>query len=74
MQKSQFLEELEGVLEMEDLEYHSIIADDLDSMAIMGLVAIIDRFFEKKISGEKLQSVNTVLDLVELIGRENIEE
>ena len=71
MTKTDFYEELYELLLTQD----PILAttnlqelEEFDSLAIMGLVAIIDENFSMTVSGKKLSKVATVNDLMTLIG------
>ncbi|MBN2018183.1 MAG: acyl carrier protein [Candidatus Cloacimonetes bacterium] len=77
MKKVVFFDELKETLEIEDihLKEDTILTelDEYDSLAILSIIALIDEKFNKKISGQDFQSINTVNDLMRLIGFDNFE-
>jgi acyl carrier protein len=72
MKKRTFFEEILEWMEIEpvDINEDTVFRElkDFDSMAVMSIVAYADEKFEKTLSAEQLQGMNTVRDLMELIG------
>ncbi len=71
----EFLEELAELMEVDEaLTVESSLADmeEYDSLAIMSLIAFIDDSFDMTVSGEKLGELQTVNDLISMIGTDNL--
>jgi len=75
MKKSEFFEELKGVLETDDIEIDESSelreVGTYDSMSIMSIVALVDDNFNKRLSSEQLEGIKTAGDLMMLIGMDN---
>lgn len=73
MTKSEFIDELKEAIEVDDLTEDQKLADleEFDSLAVMGIVAMVFTHFNKKLSGTDIQKAATVKDLMELVGTEN---
>jgi acyl carrier protein len=72
MKKDTFLEELLEWMEIEpvDINEDTVFRElkDFDSMSVMSIVAYSNEKFGKTLSAEQLQKMNTVRDLMDLIG------
>ena len=72
MKKDTFFEELLEWMEIEpvDINEDTVFRElkDFDSMSVMSIVAYSHEKFGKPLSAEQLQKMNTVRDLMELIG------
>ena len=72
MKKDTFFEELVEWMEIEpvDINEDTIFREleDFDSMSVMSIVAYSNEKFGKPLSAKQLQKMNTVRDLMELIG------
>ena len=77
MRTNDFLKKLEEALELEDIELTTDTnlkdLEEYDSLSVLSIIAMIDEEIDKKIPGEKLQSITTVKSLMKLIGEENFE-
>ena len=76
MTKKEFCLEIAEILEIDDeLNENSDLKtyDEFDSLAIMGIVALVNGKFGKRIPGEQIQSVCTPADIMNLIGIENFD-
>lgn len=71
MNKQQFLNALEDILELEQntLSGQEILLDieQWDSLAFLSVIAMADEHFDIVIQGDKLEKINTVNDLVSLV-------
>ncbi len=65
MVKCQIME-LEGV----KLDENTVLTEliEFNSLAIMGIIALIDEEFEMLIEAEKFENVKTIKDLMDLVG------
>ncbi len=71
MNKDQFLEELTDVLQLEDAINESTNLKELeewDSMAHLGVISMFDIEFSKNITNAELKDIETVSDLMALVG------
>ena len=77
IKKDIFFEELLECMDIDPVEINETTVfrelEDFDSMAIMSIVAYVDEKFEKTMAAEELKKVNTVRDLMELIGMGHFE-
>jgi acyl carrier protein len=71
MNKQQFLNALEDILELEQntLSGQEVLLDieQWDSLAFLSVIAMADEHFDIVIQGDKLEKINTVNDLVSLV-------
>lgn len=71
MNKQQFLNALEDILELEQntLSGQEVLLeiDQWDSLAFLSVIAMADEHFGIVIQGDKLEKINTVNDLVSLV-------
>jgi acyl carrier protein len=71
MKKAEFLEkirqEIDTKIDLDDLTRWQEIPG-YDSMAIMGLIALIDECFGKKLRSEEFEQMKTVGDLLNRLG------
>lgn len=71
MKKTEFLIELEDILQREEpcIETDKLSDyEEWDSLSQMALVAYFEKFFNKKLSMNDLQKLTTVSDLISLAG------
>ena len=72
MEKENFIESLKEIMELEDMEIdeNTVLTEliEFNSLAIMGIIALIDENFDMLIEAEKFENVTTVKDLMNLIG------
>lgn len=73
MKKTEFLEELVDILELEEDGVDLDTAISLDSLAILSVIAFLDENFSKKASAEELKAVTSINDILKLAGENNIE-
>ncbi len=67
MDKSEFLEELVDILELEgSVEFDTKIT--LDSLSILSVIAFLDENFSKKATAKELNDVSSINDLIRLAG------
>jgi len=76
MKKEDFFSQLHEFLEIktvsslnEDINIKKL--DEYDSMMILTIIAFVDEQFNKTLSAEQLNSMQSVRDLINLIGPEN---
>lgn len=71
MNKQDFILEVQDILLVEEsLNEDSVII--IDSMANLLLIAFLDDSFGKTVDSETIGKVNTVSDLIEIVGVENL--
>lgn len=71
MNKSEFLKDMEDILQREDVCYETDeldVYDEWDSLAKMSMIAYFDRQFNLKVSLNELKKINKVADLIRLAG------
>jgi len=77
MKKEVFFEELVEYMEIDPMDINEDTVfrelEDFDSMAVISIVAYADEKFGKTLSEEQMRNMNTVRDLMELIGMEHFE-
>ena len=80
MKKEDFFNSLQDVLEIdEDIEiteatnFKNMKHFELDSIAIMTLVAFVHEKFKRKFTAVQINSITTVRSLMELIGLDHFE-
>ena len=73
MEKQEFVEKLEELLELDEdtLSVDSNLNDTegYDSMALLSIIAFVDRHFGKKLTADQLMRVTTVESLINEIGQ-----
>jgi acyl carrier protein len=74
MNRSDFFIKLKEYLEIESVNSINESTnlkklEEYSSLTIMLLVAFIDEFFQKKVNSRQLVEVNTINDLMQLIGK-----
>jgi acyl carrier protein len=76
MKKSEFLEQLEEELELdEELSVDTNLKDleEYDSLSVLSIISFVDENFGKKLTADQLNNITTVKSLMELIGMDNFE-
>ena len=68
MKKSQFLEELKEVLDLEELTNNSSL--HISSVDILSLIAFFDENFDKQFSAAEFRKIDSVSAMVELLNVE----
>ncbi len=71
MNKSEFLKDMEDILQREDVCHETDeldVYDEWDSLAKMSMIAYFDRQFNLKVSLNELKKINKVADLIRLAG------
>lgn len=75
MKKSEFIEELEDILDVGELsesqKLHDL--DSFDSLAVMSIAALIRTAVNVSIPGRAIKEAATVGSLLDMIGREKFE-
>ncbi len=73
MNKDEFINEIKELLELnsENLDFGTRI--DLDSLAILSIIAFLDDKFQRKSSASELVKVSTIGDIAVIAGMENID-
>jgi acyl carrier protein len=66
MTKEMFLNKLEEVLEVELLTENSAI--ELNSMQVLGVIVFVDENFGKQLKTKDIQNIQSISDLIGLIG------
>ncbi len=72
MKKEQILTEIKDILLLEEINENSEI--EIDSMANLLLIAFLDENFSIHITSEKIKLINNVSNILDLIGKKNIDE
>lgn len=71
MTKTDFFSNIKDVLELSgNVDENTAIT--LSSMEILSLITFIDENFDKRVKANEFKNVNTVNDIITMIGRENI--
>jgi len=78
MKQDQFYTLLKEALEIDDdvhVDGNTVLTDmeEYDSLSTLGIIALIDEHFGRKLSASDLQSITTVKSLMEMIGEEQFE-
>ena len=77
MKKSEFISELTEIMELEDVELSedTVLRDmmEFNSLALMGIIALIDEHFDMIIEAEEFENINTIQDIINLIGTDKFE-
>lgn len=71
MKKELFFEQLQEIMEVDDEIGESTNLKEIeeyDSLAVLSLIAFFDEKFQKKVEAESFEKVETVRDLMELVG------
>lgn len=77
MKKQEFLKKFEEDLEIEstklteETNFNSL--PEFTSIAILGIIAFVDNYFEKKITADEILKLHSVKDLMQFIGTEYFE-
>ncbi|AZB01061.1 acyl carrier protein [Chryseobacterium joostei] len=77
MKTSVFLEKLQEELEEDQaltLDTNLKELESYDSISLLSVIAFVDENFNKKIDTKHFKDVQTVADLVNIIGKENFED
>lgn len=77
MKTSVFLEKLQDELEEDQtltLDTNLKELESYDSISLLSVIAFVDENFNKKIDTKQFKDVQTVSDLVAIIGKENFED
>lgn len=72
MKKSDFFSELKDALMLDDIEINETSEIHLTSLSTLSIIAFIDENFDKQINASDIRNIHYVSDLLELIGKENI--
>ena len=76
MKIDDFINELKEALEIEDEDQEITLETDLkeleeyDSLSVLSIIAMIDKYFGKQISSSDFIKVTTISSLMDLIGKE----
>lgn len=77
MKKEDFIEGLKEIMELEDivLTEETVLRDmmEFNSLALMGIIALIDENFNMIIDAEAFEKVKTPRDIMKLVGMEKFE-
>jgi len=77
MKVSVFLEKLQEELGEDEaltIETNLEQLESYDSISLLSVIAFVDENFDKKIDTKHFKDVETVSDLMDVIGRENFED
>lgn len=77
MKTSVFLEKLQEELEEDQtltLDTNLKELESYDSISLLSVIAFVDENFNKKIDTKQFKDIETVSDLVNIIGKENFED
>lgn len=69
--RESFIKKLQEIMQTEEelsLDTNLIDIEEWDSLSVIATVAYIDKEFNKQISVKDAQDINTVKELVELVG------
>ena len=80
MKTKDFINELKEALEIEDedqeitLETNLKDLEEYDSLSVLSIIAMIDKYFSKQIPSSDFVKVTTVSSLMELISKEHFDQ
>ncbi|REC80226.1 hypothetical protein DRF60_00480 [Chryseobacterium elymi] len=77
MKTSVFLEKLQEELEEKEaltIETNLRQLESYDSISLLSVIAFVDESFDKKIDANYFKDIETVSDLMNIIGQENFED
>jgi len=77
MKTSVFLEKLQEELEEDEIltpETNLKSLESYDSISLLAVIAFVDEHLSKKIDTKHFKDIETVSDLMNVIGKENFEE
>ncbi|KXH83029.1 hypothetical protein [Chryseobacterium kwangjuense] len=77
MKTSVFLEKLQHEIEEKEkltVETNLNELENYDSITLLSVIAFVDDNFENKIDTDLFRDIETVSDLMDIIGRENFED
>lgn len=77
MEKSIFYKKMDEIFDLEDgaitgLESLSDEGGILDSISMLGLISMLDKYFQLRISPNELKNIGTVDDLYQMINAKKI--
>jgi acyl carrier protein len=74
VEKSEFLKILSEALELDDLELTEETQlrdlEEFDSLAIIALVALLDKHFDRRLGENELAEITTPGSLMDMLGRD----
>lgn len=73
MKKQQFFKEIKEILLLNEQDVHEETGIEIDSMSSLLLIAFFDENFSKTLSEEKIKIIKKVGDLVEIVGKDNLD-
>ncbi len=77
MKKENLIELLKEIMELEEIELdeNTVLTEMLEfnSLAIMGIIALIDENFDMLIEADEFEKISSVKSLMELIGMDKFE-
>jgi acyl carrier protein len=77
MKKNDFFNSLQDILELSNMgineETNLKQFEQYDSLSVLGIIALIDEKFNKKLSAENFKAVTTVKSLMQMIGEDKFE-
>jgi len=73
IKKEEFINDLKDALEIEDnidikIDTNLKNLEEYDSLSVLIIIAMVGKIFGKQISSSDFEDVNTIRDLIELIG------
>jgi len=77
MKTSVFLEKLQEELEEKEaltIDTNLRQLESYDSISLLSVIAFVDESFDKKIDANYFKDIETVSDLMNIIGKENFED
>ncbi len=72
MKKNYFFEELIEIFELDEEQISEETTILLDSLSMLSTIAFLDENFDKRVSAEELRGITKVMDLIKLVGKENL--
>jgi len=73
MKKSEFISELKSIMEIDNEVVDETTQIQLTSLTLLVVIASIDENFNKQVASASLENVQSIADLITLIGSENFE-
>tara|TARA_Y100000294_G_C8347444_1_gene253307 strand:+ start:280 stop:501 length:222 start_codon:yes stop_codon:yes gene_type:complete len=72
VKKNYFFEELIEIFELDEEQISEETTILLDSLSMLSTIAFLDENFDKRVSAEELRGITKVMDLIKLVGKENL--
>ncbi|KZS41451.1 hypothetical protein AWE51_22370 [Aquimarina aggregata] len=72
MNKQDFFEELQELLELDFTLTETTVIGEIDSLNLLSLITFLDENFDIQKTGEELKSITSVKNIIDLIGEDSL--